>query len=278
MNSNEDCGYIYIMTNPGMNDLIKIGYAADPEKRRKELSSSSGVPADFEIYATYAVPVKLADKKVHNLIVTLNPNLKFNPKKEFFAMTPDDAFKILEALASIHGRMHKLYKYVDGTAIPMDLIPADNPDEGEKDGKDGKLGYSDHPELTFDSKILLKGGNPARFYLKELFNNSDYIDSSWFFTLAKLNKDKKRDKKRFWANPDKKCINDNWCLVLNDNIQRKLYVFKIPKDTFDIDNLKTRIHNGKTQLDIEIINQDDIFVCISSRINYTKWLVDVFSY
>ena len=44
-------GYIYIMTNPCLNNMVKIGYATDVEERRKQLSTTA-LPTDYEIYAT----------------------------------------------------------------------------------------------------------------------------------------------------------------------------------------------------------------------------------
>lgn len=102
------------MTNPAFPNLIKIGYANDPEKRRVDLSSHSGVPAEYEIYATAEVPSKLKDTKIHDIIQQLNPTLRFNPKREFFTMTPDDAFKLLKAIATIYGKEDLVVKYGDG--------------------------------------------------------------------------------------------------------------------------------------------------------------------
>lgn len=34
-------GYIYIMTNPCLHDMVKIGYASDVEARRKQLSTTA---------------------------------------------------------------------------------------------------------------------------------------------------------------------------------------------------------------------------------------------
>ena len=106
-----DKNYIYIMTNPAFPNLIKIGYANNPEKRRLELSSHSGVPAEYEIYATAEVPTKLKDTKIHDIIQQLNPTLRFNPKREFFTMTPEDAFKLLKAIATIYGKEELVVKY-----------------------------------------------------------------------------------------------------------------------------------------------------------------------
>ena len=38
-------GFIYIMTNPALKDMVKIGYATDVERRRKDLSTTAGVAA-----------------------------------------------------------------------------------------------------------------------------------------------------------------------------------------------------------------------------------------
>ena len=34
-------GYIYIMTNPCLKDMVKIGYATNVEERRKQLSTTA---------------------------------------------------------------------------------------------------------------------------------------------------------------------------------------------------------------------------------------------
>lgn len=68
-------GYIYIMTNPCLHDMVKIGYASDVEARRKQLSTTA-LPFEYEIYATYETSGQLEDKKLHELIDTLNPKLR----------------------------------------------------------------------------------------------------------------------------------------------------------------------------------------------------------
>ena len=44
-------GYIYVFTNPALNGMVKIGFASDVERRRKELSTTA-LPYDYEVYAT----------------------------------------------------------------------------------------------------------------------------------------------------------------------------------------------------------------------------------
>lgn len=68
-------GYIYIMTNPALPDMVKIDYATDVENRRKQLSTTA-LPYDYEVYATYETAGNLEDKKLHKLIDNLNPDLR----------------------------------------------------------------------------------------------------------------------------------------------------------------------------------------------------------
>lgn len=102
-------GYIYIMTNPCLKDMVKIGYATNVEERRKQLSTTA-LPYDYEIFATYETSGKPEDKKLHKLIDNLNPDLRVSKNREFFVMSAEDAYELLEAIATISGSQDKLQK------------------------------------------------------------------------------------------------------------------------------------------------------------------------
>lgn len=111
-------GHIYIMTNPSFPEYVKIGYAKDVQQRLDDLNRSSAVPFAFRIYATYEVDSDLSDKKLHSILDKLNPDLRsteeINGKKrtrEFYAMSPEDAYAILDAIAEINGYKHRLKKW-----------------------------------------------------------------------------------------------------------------------------------------------------------------------
>lgn len=111
-------GVIYILTNPSFPEYVKIGYADDVKKRLSQLNRSECIPYAFRIYATYEVDSRLSDIKIHSIIDRINPDLRsidnFNGQRrvrEFYAMTPEDAFGILEAIAEIHGFADRLTKY-----------------------------------------------------------------------------------------------------------------------------------------------------------------------
>ena len=57
----EEMGYIYIMTNPALHDMVKIGYATDVETRRQQLSTTA-LLYEYEVYATYETSGNLEDK------------------------------------------------------------------------------------------------------------------------------------------------------------------------------------------------------------------------
>ena len=111
-------GYIYILTNPSFKEYIKIGYAADVQQRLDTLNRNPGLPFAFRVYATYEVDSALSDKKLHSILDKLAPDLRSREEidgkkriREFYAMPPEDAYSILEAIAEINGYTDRLKKW-----------------------------------------------------------------------------------------------------------------------------------------------------------------------
>lgn len=107
-------GVIYILTNPAFPEYVKIGYADKLENRLRSLNNSS-VPMHFRVYAVYETSERLTDKKVHELIDILNPDLrvidKFDGKehkREFYVISAENAFTLFECIAKISGTTSKL--------------------------------------------------------------------------------------------------------------------------------------------------------------------------
>ena len=87
---------IYILTNPVLSDLVKIGRTTNLEERLKSLSSHSGVPVPFECY--YACEVadgQDVERRLHGAF----GDHRINPKREFFRINPQRVQMILEALS-----------------------------------------------------------------------------------------------------------------------------------------------------------------------------------
>jgi hypothetical protein len=105
----EQEGYIYILTNPSFPPYVKIGYADNVNKRVKELNRTECTPFGFRVFAYYKVSSRLKDKSLHALIDLLNPTLRSVDNidgamrtREFYAISPEKAYSVLKAVASIN--------------------------------------------------------------------------------------------------------------------------------------------------------------------------------
>lgn len=99
--SSDDIGYVYIFTNPSFKEnCVKIGMTIDVERRRKELFTT-GVPTEFEIYATMKTSkYSEVEKVVHQTIDSLT-DLRIRQNREFFNITPQEALKIFDVIKGI---------------------------------------------------------------------------------------------------------------------------------------------------------------------------------
>ncbi len=90
-------GYVYVLTNPAMRGLVKIGRttAADPKTRVRTLNTSA-VPYPFEIeFAGKVDDCRRVEKALH---IAFDDH-RVNPKREFFKIRPDNVIAVLELLS-----------------------------------------------------------------------------------------------------------------------------------------------------------------------------------
>lgn len=111
-------GYIYILTNPSFPEWVKIGYADNVEERVDTLNRTECTPFAFRIYATYKVAERLKDLDVQDMIDIINPQLRSIDnvdgkirKREFYSMSPEDAYSMFEKMARVHGCTKNLIRY-----------------------------------------------------------------------------------------------------------------------------------------------------------------------
>jgi hypothetical protein len=84
---------VYILTNPVILDLVKIGRTTNLEERVRSLSAHSGVPVPFEVY--YACTVE-DSVKVEKYLHEGFGDHRVNPKREFFRINPERVLSILK--------------------------------------------------------------------------------------------------------------------------------------------------------------------------------------
>ena len=99
----EEKGYVYILTNPCFKEnWVKIGKTENLDRRLVELSQATGIPLPFEIYAVLeTAKYNQAEHLIHKLIGKLAPDLRINPKREFFNIEPEDAVSIMQEIAGL---------------------------------------------------------------------------------------------------------------------------------------------------------------------------------
>lgn len=90
MNSHPDIGHIYILSNPSLVGILKIGYTkkSEIESRIVELSSSTSIPLPFSLENSWLVE---APSKYEALIHARLHFCRVSKDREFFRIGTEDA-------------------------------------------------------------------------------------------------------------------------------------------------------------------------------------------
>lgn len=90
-------GFLYILTNPSMPGLVKVGKTVrDPRTRVRELSGATGVPTPFELAHVEAFDdCHAAERRVHAALAAAG--IRISSKREFFAATPETVQQVFAA-------------------------------------------------------------------------------------------------------------------------------------------------------------------------------------
>lgn len=136
-------GIVYLLTNPAMPGLVKIGMTTqeDIDKRMRELYTT-GVPVPFE--CQFACRVKKDDcGKIEKALHTAFAPQRINANREFFRIQVEQAKAILE-----------LFHHVD---ITEDVVVEIDNDLTEDDRAASKKAQIHRPPLNFFQMGLQKG-------------------------------------------------------------------------------------------------------------------------
>lgn len=89
-------GYVYVISNPEMPEVVKIGSTErSPKVRAEEISSSTGVPTEFEVKYKRAVKnPKKEELKVHRYL----SKERISTKREFFRVSEEEAIEAIDNL------------------------------------------------------------------------------------------------------------------------------------------------------------------------------------
>ena len=86
---------VYILVNQSMPGLVKIGRTyKEADERAAELSASTGVPTEFQVYKAYSVSdSKAFEDMLHNRFI----DYRVNSSREFFKIDPDLVIEIINS-------------------------------------------------------------------------------------------------------------------------------------------------------------------------------------
>ena len=92
-------GFVYILFNPWMPGVLKIGCTnRSPNERAQELSKPTGVPEDFSVLAYFEMQdFQHYERKIH----TDFDHLRVNHCREFFRVSARDLREITECLMAV---------------------------------------------------------------------------------------------------------------------------------------------------------------------------------
>ncbi len=88
---------------------------------------------------------------------------------------------------------------------------------------------------------------------------------------------KNRTTHNFWANPSFSVLKSDWSLILNDWINRKLFLFYIPENSIPASILYPR-NDQKNLIDLQILENVPGFVDKISGFSFKKFLIDEIDY
>lgn len=108
-----DNGYVYVLMNPSMENLVKIGKTErEPDERAKELSSTTGVPTPFiVVYNCYFESCSQAEIFVHTYLE--NKGFRVSSNREFFEIPIKDAIDSVMKAKEHFGEFEKISQNQD---------------------------------------------------------------------------------------------------------------------------------------------------------------------
>lgn len=127
--SETSSGYIYVLSNPLMPNLVKIGYTkGQPDKRVQEISGDTGVPVSFNLeFSIFVTDCVAGEKLIHSSL----KEKRVNSRREFFEVSVEMAVSTIKSILPNNGSDlrialgKKYYQKALDFLLPDDGLPPD---------------------------------------------------------------------------------------------------------------------------------------------------------
>ncbi|GAB6552628.1 hypothetical protein bcgnr5378_05800 [Bacillus cereus] len=289
-------GYVYILINPAMAEMVKVGMTTrDPEDRVEELSSATGVPNQFIlVYKEHFNDCVLAEKMVHEILEGKGYRVAQN--REFFSVPIPEAINVVQEV-----KKYLLENKTENSDVTNTSVAAAPPNDIEEliigllqTAKDHYYGtddtLQDYKEATkiFKKASKLGSGEAYRF-LGDMILDLD--DTYWYYgmTFSKRNRSPKVIEKALDCYKQGEKNGDRICLARMGNIYSAsssedgasyhlqnsmkcwgMYIEKIKNDgaeALDVYNiLRFLTYLNKELRDRESYKRDSIFEWVQERL------------
>src|SRR5438067_159989 len=89
-------GYIYLLVNSSMGDLVKVGKTArHPQGRAAELSASTSIPTPFVVaYQVWVNDCDITERAIHQKLAPF----RAHPRREFFRISATNAINVIQSV------------------------------------------------------------------------------------------------------------------------------------------------------------------------------------
>ena len=113
-------GWIYVLSNPSMPGIVKIGMTTiSPELRCKELSSSTGVPTPFVLQKAFHVDKpREVEKYIHQKLSLF----RISDRREFFEVAVSAVADVLVEFGVLEHGNCKIDLLLGNNAVPMNSL------------------------------------------------------------------------------------------------------------------------------------------------------------
>ena len=162
-----------------------------------------------------------------------------------------------------------LDQYLDEAFFVLELLGI-NVFKKNKEQTKSQITLSTITEKTEEDRELRAKSETARF----LKNKGIVLTKN--FSYSKL----QEKKNRFWINPKTSFLDEEWMLVLNNQVQKKIYVLKVPKNSFkcSLDIVGTLIVRKDKPYYIDLNIDTDTFVDYRSKLSFKKFIIKEIDY
>lgn len=156
----KEYGIVYVLSNPWMPGLVKIGKTTSTRlKARMQNLYSTGVPAPFKV--EFSCSLGLGDySDVEAALHNAFANQRVNKNREFFQIEPERVIPLLEIFQKTHKNYHEttsqLQKQIEQYQAELEESNAHDGEDGDEVVTAQVVSVEEHPEtpIGFEGKKL----------------------------------------------------------------------------------------------------------------------------